>query len=472
MRSCQSQKNKDIPGSITDDKIALDFSSLQNQEAAQDSSTSNSQTPHCASPTLMKRSSRVTGFNLTKRNQDAEINQLENVKSDPPSSDSNQTAKTSNDEDNDEQSPTGLAGMSFKDMMMSKKRIVLRSSNPSLKKQVSKSQSPQKDKKKEDLRPVIPKIKEIKFRKTGFEKAFETIQGSQEHESKSQKSLGSKTDILTQQKPKTLDFSEQVLPSMQTIYEDDSHQDSMKLSSIVMKTVSREKSDVDARLSLVTCFEKSPSPPRRKRIQSEILRNLTLFMPNQNHIGKSERPDGATSPSKLSPIELKQYLNNKINESELIKERLPARSLTNVSSLQPFKCGTSPDSKTDSSVKILKTQSDCCGYNEITSPFRAEEDPAADTISNEILEFSRTVELHTRSRSRSKRKTIPCSQYTEAEFAKDASIAKTAMKNLAKFDNDDTIAKKCNDDGFFTTQLSIQNFETADSLTENKDSSI
>lgn len=262
--------------------------------------------PERKSPMLTKRSPRITGLNLSKL-------------ASTPASTTNE-----NESKNGEES-TGLVGVSFKDMLLSKKRIQLKSPKkvePKRdQKQKDSSDSEQSDSSTKNSAPVLPKIKQVSVRKSFFAKALE----------ESQTSFGSNdSGIKTENTQNPADYSRRIdmiisgTPKLAQMFgkadKTEKKTEPLNVGGIVMKAIPRPEATQDSHNTLDSKYVRT-SPIIKKLCGGQLDgKNLAFLHPNQQHAHKPI--DSGTNTPKRSPKGLKEFLNKKINESEKLKDQI------------------------------------------------------------------------------------------------------------------------------------------------------
>lgn len=325
------------PQVIEENKNKLPLIHLQNiQESEGESVQTGKKSPDDPSPSLIKRSPKFSGLGLSKSNQS--FSEVEEKAKSPSHGSNNESSE--NSKDNSDENSKGLVGVSFKDIMLSKKRVTLRSPDASPKRNLSTSKSPQKEKEKDVVaQPAVPKIKEIRARKTAFEQALEQSQGCliTELSTIRDKFTGARSDLPNKQilNSPAKEIATMIPEISDLIAKKESdNAASLKVGGVVMKTFARRNSDVAAKSSLVNCFEKSPSP-RRSSCTFNGFDELTLLRLNQNHIGGINRRDSGigspelliSDPTQKAEIAQKKCLKGANGTLNAIREKLKLTEL-------------------------------------------------------------------------------------------------------------------------------------------------
>ena len=249
---------------------------------------------------------------LTKRNTDV---------SSP--SDKGEDSKKSDDS-------VGLAGVSFKDLLLSKKKVQLKSTKKSDVKVNPTADKEQTEKKNEDKEAAVPKIKEVGIGKSVFAKKL--------GEKQANLVAVNKIDI-------------KVLPSQEESGKEANNEKKTEVAEIGTETLIKSPVLKPRNSPLAQVFGKKEERPvsvggivmkalprmeqGQNELDSKLLRpNLLLqqlgngnkleksprfLMPNQNHIEPIH--SGSPTPQR-SPAGLKEYLNQKISESERFKGQI------------------------------------------------------------------------------------------------------------------------------------------------------
>ena len=281
-----------------------------------------SSSPEHASPKLTKRSPRITGLNLSKHALSAGL--------DP--SNKSQTSNESESGKNGEESG-GLVGVNFKDLMLSKKRIQLKSPNKVEPKSESKDKKAEREQKSKNSAPVLPKIKELSVRKSFFAKALEESQTSFRVRSLDSKALPSSSEAkevtdTIESSQNILDYSKKIdmiissTPKLAQMFgrSDKSlkRSESLKLGGIVMKAIPR--SEPQSVANPKDSKTAKNSQVLKKMVRGQLDNKRLAFLQHNQHNFKTI--DNGTNTPKRSPKGLKEFLNQKINESEKLKDQI------------------------------------------------------------------------------------------------------------------------------------------------------